>query len=197
MGLYGAQFSNILPVFVVPVKKIFGGAYSTAYRFLEPCYLLMFMGHFRYRKGDAARITISYAVGAALTVFILLQFYAIYGVIASSRDFAISKLALFAPIVETIGRIDLVALYALEIAMLFAVVLNIQLAVYCLRKCTGYRSEPILSVAVNSVLLILLFVFNDYYRALSEFYSNWAWIAVVIFAVAAPLLSFAMKRGER
>lgn len=197
MGISGAKFDNLLPIFTVPAKKIFQGAFSTAHRFIEPCYLLMFMGHFNYRKGDAARITISYAAGAVLVIFITMQFYALYGDIAPSRDFAVSKLALFAPIVETIGRIDLIALYALEIAMLFAVVLNIQLAVYCLKKCSGYENQPILSLAVNFALLIILFIFNDRYRALSGFYGGWMWIAVLLFAIIAPLLSFALNRRER
>lgn len=197
MGLSDARFDNLLPFFTVPVKKIFGGSYATFHRFVEPCYLLMFLGNFNYRKGDAARITISYAMGALVVMFITAQFYALYGVIASSRDFAISKIALFAPIVDTIGRIDLIALYMLEIAMLFAVVLNVQLAVYCLKKCSGYKNEPVLSLAVNLFLIIILFIFNNEFSALSEFYSKWMWIAALVFTVVAPLLSLALKRSER
>lgn len=197
MGFTGAKFDNLLPFFSMPVKKIFGGAYTSVHRFIEPCYLLMFMGNFEYRKGDAAKITISYAAGALLVMFVLAQYYAIYGVLASSRDFAISKIGLYAPIVETIGRIDLIALYILEVAMLFAVVLNIQLAVYCLKMCTGYNGVPVLSLAVNAVLLVLLFIFNNHYRAVSEIYARWAWIAVLIFAVIAPVASLALRRGEK
>ena len=197
MSFTEVDFSNLLPVLKTPVKNVFGGSMKTALKFLEPAYLLMFLGHFRYKKGDAAKITLSYAAGAVIVLLFLATFYGIYGELAYSRQFAISKTSLYFSAIDTIGRIDLYTLYALEIVMLFALVLNIQLAVQCLVKCTGWDCPEILSLAVNAVLDVILITCNHHFTALQTFSANWLWIAVVIFSVIAPLSAWALKRRER
>lgn len=194
MSALEIKWDAFLPVLKTPVKKLFGGALGTAFRFAEPCWLLMFLGHFKYKKGDAAKITLSYLGGALVVLFLLVTFYGVYGDIAASRQFAVSKISLFFPAIDTIGRVDLIALYVLEIVMLFALVLNIQLAVRCIMQCTGYENAAVLSLAVNAVLFALVIVFNNGFHALHTFYSSWMWIAFIIFANAAPLAAWALKR---
>ncbi|MCH5146652.1 MAG: GerAB/ArcD/ProY family transporter [Clostridiales bacterium] len=197
MSFTEVDFSNLLPVLKTPASKVFGGSMKTALNFLEPAYLLMFLGHFRYKKGDAAKMTLSYAAGAAIVLLFLAVFYGIYGELTYSRQFAISKTSLYFSAIDVIGRIDLYTLYALEVVMLFALVLNIQLAVQCLIKCTGWDCPEILSVAVNAVLATILLTCNHFFTALQSFFANWLWIVVVIFAVIAPLSAWALKRRER
>lgn len=197
MSVGEVKWNSFLPVLKTPIKKVFSGSLLTLHRFAEPCWLLMFMGHFKYRKGDAAKITLSYAGGAAITLFTLFVFYGVYGDLAMSRQFAISKISLFFPAIELIGRIDLIALYILEIAMLFALVLNVQLAVHCLEKCTGYENSAVLSLAVNGVLLALLVVFNNKFFSILDVYQNWMWIVFVLFAIAVPVLSWTLPRRKK
>lgn len=197
MAFSEIDLSNLLPVLKTPATRIFGGALGSFCRFVEPCYLLMFMGHFKYRKGDAARITLSYAGGGLLVIIFVAVFYSIYGVISPSRDFAISRVAIFFPAISLVGRIDLIALYFMEVAMLFALVINIQFSVYCLKKCTSMRTGAVLSVAVNAVLLVLVIVLDNLFSGLLEFYSRWAWIVTVAFATLLPLLAWTLKKGEK
>ena len=187
------KWDNFLPVFKQP-KEIFQGSLASAYRFSEPAFLLMFMGHFKYKKGDAAKITLSYAGGALFVIAVLAAFYGIYGDMAQSRSFAISKISLFFPAIDLIGRIDLLALYILEIAMLFALVLNIQLAVYCIEKCTGYKNRTVLSLAVNTVFLILIIFLNNSFSTIHTLWSKWMWIVFLIFAYLLPLSAWLMRR---
>lgn len=197
MSFSEVDLSNLLPILKTPATKIFGGALGSFFRFVEPSFLLMFMGHFKYRKGDAAKITLSYAGGGLIVILFAAVFYSIYGVISPSRDFAIAKVALFFPAIELIGRIDLIALYFMEIAMLFALVINIQFAVHCLKKCTELQIGGIWSVAVNVVLLVLVIVLDSSFSGLFEFYSKWVWIVTAIFALLLPLLAWTLKKGER
>jgi len=191
------KFSYLLPVLKTPAKDIFGGALGTAFRFAEPCYLLMFMGHFKYKKGDAAKITLSYVGGSLIVILFLAAFYGIYGDISASRTFAVSRVSLFFPAIEIVGRIDLVALYVLELVMLFALVLNIQLAVHCTEKCTGYGDKKVLSLAVNAVLVILLVTLNHYFHSLNLVYYRWMWIAFILFATVIPLCAWALRKGDK
>ena len=196
MALSEVDLTNLLPVLKTPATKIFEGALGSFFRFVEPSFMLMFMGHFKYKKGDAAKITLSYAGGGLIVIIFAAVFYSIYGVISPSRDFAISRVAIFFPAIELIGRVDLIALYFLEITMLFAQVLNIQLSVYCLKKCTGIKMGGVWSVAVNAVLLVLVIVLDNSLSGLLEFYSKWVWIATAIFAMLFPLLAWTLKKGE-
>ena len=197
MSYSEVDFTNLLPVLKTSPLNVLGGSLKTSLNFLEPAYLLMFLGHFKYKKGDAAKITLSYIFGALIVLAFLAFFYGIYGEITSSRQFAISKTSLYFSAIDTVGRIDLYVLYALEIVMLFALVLNIQLAVHCLVKCTGWDCPEILSLAVNAVLFTIVLVFNHLFTAMQTFYANWIWIAVVLFAIIAPLSAWALKRRER
>lgn len=192
--------SALLPVLKTSAKSVFGGALSTAYRFAEPCYLLMFMGRFRYRKGDAAKITLSYAGGAAIVLLFLALFYGIYGDISTSRQFAVAKVSLFFSAIDIVGRIDLIALYVLEIVMLFALVLNIQLSVQCVKYCTGVENTGLLSLAVCAVLATILIACNHYFFGMTQVFSRWMWIVYVLFATVFPLCAWALKRrsdGEK
>lgn len=193
MSFKEVQWDNFLPVLKQP-SRVFSSSLANAFRFAEPSFLLMFMGHFKYNKGDAAKITISYIGGAIFVMSVLAAFYGIYGDLAQSRQFAISKISLFFPAIELLGRIDLLTLYILEIAMLFALALNIQLAVHCIGQCTGYRNSAVLSVAVNALLIALIIIFNNNMNVLSVVWSKWMWIVFLIFANIVPLASWFMRR---
>lgn len=193
MSFKEVQWDNFLPVLKQP-SRVFSSSLANAFRFAEPSFLLMFMGHFKYNKGDAAKITISYIGGAIFVMSVLAAFYGIYGDLAQSRQFAISKISLFFPAIELLGRIDLLTLYVLEIAMQFALALNIQLAVHCIGQCTGYRNSAVLSVAVNALLIALIIIFNNNMNVLSVVWSKWMWIVFLIFANIVPLASWFMRR---
>ncbi len=194
LGFGEAKMDNLLPMFKAPAGVLFKCTAGTLYNFAEPCWLLMMMGHFKYKKGDAAKITLSYAGGAAFVLLFLTLFMGIYGPIAPSRTFAIARTSLFFPAIETIGRIDLVLLFVLEVVMLFALVLNIQLGVYAIYKCTGYQNYKIISLAVNIALLTITVFADSQYSGIYNFYYDWLWIAFAVFTVALPLSAWAFKR---
>lgn len=195
MSFSGAKFSRLLPLFQAP-QRVFGGVYKTAYYFTEPSYLLMFMGRFKYEKHDAAKITASYALSALTVLLFLALFYSIYGEITPSRQYAISKTALYFSAIDTVGRVDLLALYALEIVMLFALVLNIQLCVHCLECAFRLKNTELLSVLVNLALAAVLIFTKTRHFAVHYVFANWIWIAVLIFSVIMPLASWALRRDK-
>lgn len=196
MAYNEVEWDNLLPVLKTPASKLFRGAAGIAYSFVEPCWLLMLMGHFKYKKGDAAKITLSYAGGALVILIFLAVFYGMYGDIAPSRTFAISRTSLFFPAIETIGRVDLILLFVLETVMLFALVLNIQLAVHAICKCSGYGNRGIISLGVNAALLLVLVFFYNNYNEIYELYFSWLWIMFVVFIVVIPPLAWVLKRRK-
>lgn len=197
MAFSEVEWDDFLPVLKTPATGLLSGVSGTAFNFVEPCWLLMLMGRFRYKKGDAARITLSYAGGAAVVLLFLTVFYGMYGAVAPSRTFAIARTSLFFPAIETLGRIDIIILMVLEIVMLFALVLNIQFAVQCISRCAGWDNLMIISLIVNAALMIVLIVCDNRFNSIYELYFRWAWILSVIFTILIPLLAWALKRRKR
>ncbi len=197
MGFTEVRFDNLFPILKTPPINIFKGAVGTNFNFAEPCWMLMFMGHFKYKKRDAASITLSYVGGALIVLLFLAFFYGIYGPLAGSRTFAVARTSLFFPAIEMLGRIDLIVLFVLEIVMLFALVLNIQLAVYAISKCSGYGDTVVISIAVNFAMFWVIFFANNFYSKIFQFYFNWLWILFAVFTILVPLLAWTLRRRER
>lgn len=197
MSFNEAEWSNLLPVLKTPATTLFSTAAGSVFRFVEPCWLLMFMGRFKYKKGDAAKITLSYAAGAVTVIFFLAIFYAIYGGLAPSRTFAISRTSLFFSAIDTIGRIDLIMLYVLETVMLFALVLNVQLAVYAISECSGWDNRAVISLIVNVALAVILITCDGFFNSVYTLYTKWLWIYFAVFTALVPSLAWALKRRSR
>jgi hypothetical protein len=197
MSIAECRFDALLPILKQPLSKVGGAFVSGSFRFNESAVLLMFVGRFKYRKGDAAKITLSYLSGCAVVLLFMAIFYAIYGELAANQPYAIAKLSIFFSPITQIGRVDLFALYALDIVMLFAVVLNIQLCCHCLSVAFGYENGALYSTIVNGILIVLVFVLNNHFIAVNNFFSRWFWIGTLIFAYILPVCCLLLKRGEK
>lgn len=185
-----------LPILKQPFGKVAGSALSGSFRFTESAFLLMFLGHYKYKKGDAAKITLSYVAGGVIVLAFAGIYYAVYGNLATTQSFAISSISLFFPAIDYVGRIDLIAMYALEIVLLFALVLNIQASSYCLGKAFGKELNELYSVIINAVLIAFVFIFNYRSNALLTAAGKWFWIAALAFAYIAPLSAWVMRRRQ-
>ncbi|MCM1438105.1 MAG: spore germination protein [Roseburia sp.] len=197
MSVGEADFSNLLPVLTQPFKKVAGFSVSSLFRFSESAFLLMFMGHFKYKKGDAAKLTVSYVAGGLVVIAIMAAFYSLYGALAPTRSFAISNISVFFPVISFVGRIDLFLVYAFDLVALFAAVLNIQLCVRCLAETFNRDYHILYSVCVNAVLIALTFIFNNKYTVLQKIAGDWLWIPALLFAYIIPVLAWALRRKDK
>ncbi len=188
------QATRLLPVFKSPVSSLGKGALYTLHYFSEGAFMLMFMGRFNYRRGDCAKITLSYAFGGALTLVFLALFYGVFGGAAQSELYAVSKVAIYFPSSATLGRTDFLALYGLEIVSLFYMVLNIQLC--CEALCDVFKTQRrwLFSLTVNGVLLALTIILENYFNSVAGVYSKWLWIVFLLFAFVLPPLAWTLRR---
>ena len=200
MGLPECNFSALLPVFARPAADMFSAAAGGMFRFNGGAFMLLFMGNFSYKRGDAAKITLSSALGGLVVAVVCAIFYAVYSELAPQQYFAISKISIFFSAISLIGRTDLLAVYALDIVMLFALAVNIQAAAYCLKKVVGRDILPVYSLAVNAVLITLTFVLNNKFalvQQLAAVYMGWS---TAVLSCAVPALLFVgmlVKGGAR
>ncbi len=197
MSATEANLQWLMPISGSPFKGIVKGVYSTLYNFTDGAVMLMFVGRFKYKKGDCTKITLSYALGGLMVIAYFAVFYAVFSTLSPDEYFAISKSAIFFPALSVTGRLDLLAVYVIEIAMLFGIILYIQLCVQCLSGATEGKIKPLpLSIIISILLLVLLVVFNDKYVILQGVYGNILWYVFAIFTVAIPLLTWALKRKK-
>lgn len=197
MSVGEADFTNLAPVLKQPFGKVAGVSLASVFRFSESAFLLMFAGHYKYKKGDAAKLTLSYVAGGLFVIAIMAAFYSLYGVLAPTRSFAISNISVFFPVISFVGRVDLFAVYAFDLVVLFAVVLNIQMAVHCLCKAFDKNWEIVYSLCVNAVLIAITFAFNNHYTVLQKLAGDWFWIPALLFAYVIPVLCWALRRKAR
>lgn len=194
MSVGQADFSNLLPVMDTTTRNFAGYTVGSVYRFTESAFLLMFMGHYKYRRGDAAKLTLSYAVGGLLVTAFIGTYYALYSSLAHTRNFAISNISLFFPVVNFIGRIDLFEVYMFDLVVLFALVLNVQMSVHCLCHVFGARYRIIYSTCVNALLFIAVIIMDGKFAHLQVAALRWFWIPALVFAYLVPLLAWTLKR---
>lgn len=201
MSLGESDMSWLLPVLKTPASGLLGGARFALYNFTDGAVMLMLMGRFEYRKGDCTKITLSYALSALVVLIFLAVFYSVFSVLAPDQYFAVSKIAIFFSALSLVGRVDLVAVYAMEICMLFALIFYLQLSVTCVcgaldkEQTVGRTVRPaaaVISVVLNAVLLALVLVFNSKYLVVQEFYGRIMWAVYVLFAFALPPLVWAL-----
>lgn len=197
MSVGEGDYTNLLPVLKQPFPKLAGGVLSSLFRYSDSAFLLMFMGRFKYRKGDAFKLTLSYVIGGLIVIALMAVFYAVYGALTPSRDFLLNDISAFFSAISYVGRIDLPLIYALDTVILFAIVLYIQACVHCLSLAFGWDKRSALSLGVNIVLIVLTFVINNKYSLLYEAASRWFWIPVLIFAYIIPLCAWALRRRKK
>lgn len=197
MSVGEADFTNLLPVLKQPFGKVAGFSLSSTFRFSESAFLLMFMGHYKYKKGDSAKLTLSYAAGGLVVIALMAAFYSLYGALTPTRSFAISNISVFFPVIGFIGRIDLFLVYAFDLVALFATVLNIQLSVHCLALTFNKNLRIVYSVCINLALLAVTIIFNNKFTVLHKIVGDWLWLPALLFAYVIPVLAWTLRRKNK
>jgi hypothetical protein len=194
MSISECRFDLLLPVLKGGVNDVAKTSLASITRFSDSAILLMFLGHYKYAKGDAAKITLSYALGGVITLLFMAIFYTIYGPLSAAQPYAIAKIGIFFSAINLLGRIDLFAVYILDIVILFALVINVQMCTYCLKKVFNRDICWVYSLCVNAILIAVCFIFNNNFVGVSNFTYGYLWIAAIIFCYALPLSCFLMRK---
>ena len=197
MSVSEADFSNLLPIMRQPITKVAGLSLASVFRFSESAFLLMFMGHYKYKRGDAAKLTLSYVGGGLVVIIIMAAFWSLYGALTPTRSFALSNISVFFPVIAFVGRIDLFIIYAFDLVALFAIVLNVQMFTHCMCKTFDKDLKIVFSLCANAVLVAVTFLAYNNYTALQKAAGDWFWIPAVLFAYIVPVLAWALRRRPR
>ena len=193
MSLGATDLQSVLPWFEFPLSKILTATTRTTVYFSDAIVFLPLLGEFDYKRGDSLKITSSYAVGGLFTLLFLAVFYGIYQSLAPIEHYAFTKTAQYFPALQTLGRIDLILVYALTAVLLFTY--SLPIAYTCRFITDGVGGKPVLiSFIVNAGLLIFTFFGNRHYNLFYTLITQklwWIFPAVIhAFLLLCLLLKF-------
>lgn len=197
LALPEAKFGELLPILsATPPQKLFNTSFTSLNWYTDCVFLLFFLGNFRYEKGSTLKAMISYGIGAALTLIFLAFFYAVFGDIAVRQQYTLAQISKYTTAFTSLGRIDFIFIYALTLVLVFYLVLPLILCVHCIRIAVGCNAlYP--ALAVNIALALFVLFFNGSYSTLQSFMTEKMGIVFILFAYAAPLLAWFLKKEKK
>lgn len=166
------DFSNLLPLFYGSGVKEINCAVKNTFWFNDAVYLILFCGHFKNDKKMTLKISVCYAISAALTLFFYLCFYSVFYTVAPIEKTAISSVSIFSVTLINVGRFDYLALFILTISGVFAISVPVLASVKCFGRAFQTRKTVIPSIVVNLALFISVAVFSEKLDAIVSFYQE-------------------------
>lgn len=191
-----ADFTALLPFGANGAKNIFNGCLHSFNWYTDCLYLLFFLGHFQYEKGAAGKIIGSYTIGALAVLLFLAIFYGIYSDIAVLQHNTIAQIPKYTTASTSLGRIDLLFIFALTLVMIFTYCIPVQMCVHCIRKVFDDCSPILPSAIINLLLLVLTIFFNYSFVEIQSLYTQKLWILFAVFGYGIPLLSLLLRRNK-
>ena len=216
MSLTAADFSHLLPFFGTDFSDVLLGVRNTSPHFSDVALLLPLIANCRFSHGEATQketrstaggdtdnakggkpILLGYAVGGVFTLLLLATFYAVYSAIAPREHYAFAKIAQFFPALEIVGRVDLLFVYLLTVALLFYTCLPVHYATGCIAKSLRVTRRTWISAFINFALfLFALFgnrLYDAYYAVISTRLAPVFWFVADMLPL---LLLFLPKNGK-
>lgn len=191
-----AEFSELLPVGGAGVKNIFTGSLYGLNWFTDCLYPLFFLGHFEYEKHAAKKVLLSYAAGAAAVLLFLAVFYGIFGDIALRQINALAQISKYTTSFTSLGRIDLLFIFAAALPLVFYLCVPVQMCVHCVKKVFE-KCNPIIPAAIANAMLLTAGVFLKYsFFEVQILFTQKLWWVFAFFAYAAPFLCLFLRRKE-
>ena len=145
LALPEADFSALLPV-GGGGEGIFRGSLYGLNWYTECLYPLFFLGHFKREKGAWRKVGLSFLLGGAALLLFLGTFYGIFADIAVQQQNAIAQISKYTTAFTSLGRIDLLFIFALALVLVFALCIPAQLCVHCACRALG-GVNPLLPAA--------------------------------------------------
>ncbi len=185
MSLFEADFSTLLPIVGTSPKESLRAVLKTTPHFSDVALLLPLFLHFRYEKGDGVKIMTGYGVGAGLCLLFFAVFYGIFSTIAPREHYAFSKIAQYFPALSVVGRIDLVFVYLLSVALIFFTALPIVYAGELSANLFRTEKKTLISLILNLLAFVFVLFCNRLY---DSFYAVFTGPLVPVFTFISYLL---------
>ncbi len=166
--------------------------------FFDGAVLLMLLGKIDYRAGTAWKGTLWYLAGGLGVLLFLAVFYSVFGGLAVNQTFAIAKTSKYFSGITVLGRIDYLFIFALSLVMAFLCAVPLQAGLECYLEPFGreHHLATLLSVAVNALFLVLLYLLENRFGEVLRFLTGPVVWIFPIFCVLLPPLALLLRRDH-
>lgn len=196
LALPEADFSALLPV-GGGGEGIFRGSLYGLNWYTECLYPLFFLGHFEREKGAWRKVGLSFLLGGAALLLFLGTFYGIFADIAVQQQNAIAQISKYTTAFTSLGRIDLLFIFALALVLVFALCIPAQLCVHCACRALGGVNPLLPAAALNLLLLVFIVFFKYSYLELQTFFTQSLWYVFAFFAYVLPAAALLLRKEAR
>ncbi len=199
MALFEADFTRLLPFFGTDLRGIGRAFTRSTPHFSDVILLLPFLATTKKREGEGVKIVLGYWAGALFTLLFFAVFFGIFSSIAPREHYAFSKIAQYFPALDIIGRVDLVFIYLLSVALLFYTCLPLLHFSNLFARVFHTERKTLISAILSVGLFIFVLFVNRYYNAFYGFISGKTAPVFWFVADLVPLfcLLFPKSKNER
>lgn len=197
MSFPASNLSALLPVAQTSPRTLFFAVRNSAMPFADVLFLLPLLLHLEYKKGDATKISIGYGIGAVATLLFLAFFYGVYSSSAGREHYAFSKIAQYFPALSVVGRIDLLFVYLLCVALFFYACVPLLYTVRCVKQVYTKGSSALISGVLAFAFFIFTLFCNKYYDSIYAFFSYPLAPVFFLFSILLPLCLLFLTGGKR
>ena len=154
------EYSSLLPI-IQPASKIANGSKEILLWFGDPVSLLFFAEFLQDKKGLTKKTTISFFIGAIVTVILIVIFYSIFQDIAPRQYYAPIKMSKYSITLSNIGRLDYFAALMFSTISVYSVTMPIMLASICISKVLPLKNKWIVPLITTFIELVAVFIFQN------------------------------------
>ena len=200
--LYALSFSEfdigaILPIGARGAKDIFAGSFSAVSWFGDGAFLMFFAGEFLCKKKDAVKVGLSHVLVSISVVAFMIIFYGIFTSIAQSQNFALTEIAKYTVVINSVGRFDYIGIFFILISGTISLALPIFFSCRILGEIFNMKKDWIFPLIVCTLLAAAFLIFKEYYYSIRNFITGdlgYFFIAVGnILPALSPLLLIRAK----
>ncbi len=166
MGCFETDLTKLLPLFGTPLPRILRGVERSVPHFSDVALLLPLIATKPYEKGEGAKITLGYAVGALLTLLFFAVFFGIYSSVAPREHYAFSKIAQYFPALAVVGRVDLILVYLLSCVLLVYTSLPLVYATELTSSLLPKQPKRLISALLSLLFFLFTLFCNRYYGSI-------------------------------
>ena len=149
--------------------NIFKANYYILNWFTDASYLLFMIGRFKCEKLYKTKILSGFITYAVITVAFCIIFYCVFTHVAGRELFAIAEVSKYSNVLNSIGRFDYMAIFALLIPHTVAIILPLNFASRILKRVFPSVNKIIWAVICPLIVYAPVVWFNPYATAIAEF----------------------------
>jgi len=161
LSVSAGRYASLLPI-VQPLDKLLKGSHSSLLWFGDPLCILFLGDYLSNEKGLVKKTIISYIISAAITILLIIVFYAIFGPIAERQYYAPIKMSKYSITLSNIGRFDYLGSVMFSAVSVYGICLPLLLSCICFNKVFNLKVNNLIFPSIVSIVeAVLLFVFQN------------------------------------